>query len=145
MRPKDGELAEPSTEQVKSLTKPQSAVRSPVYVAVVINNYTQVYYFNRCCTSVLLITKILGLKNRLYKESEILPWCFFQHMHKPVRAASAACEQIQNLQLARDYKLMIPVWSPVKVRIRDLSAGNTFYYMTPEKFHLSKHLTENSF
>lgn len=79
---------------VKSLTKPQSAVKSPVYIAVVINNYTQVYYFNRCCTSVLLITKILGLKNRLYKESEILPWCFFQHMHKPVRAASAACEQI---------------------------------------------------
>lgn len=93
MRPKDGVLAAPSAEGVKSWTKAQSAVRSSVYIEVVIKNCTQVHYFNRCCISVFLITNILGLKNRLYKEIVWNPaMVFFQHMHKPVRAAFAACE-----------------------------------------------------
>lgn len=77
------------------MTKPQSAVRSPVYIAVVIKNCTQVHYFNRCCTSTFLITKSLRLKNRLHKEIVCnSAMMFFQHMHKPVTAALAEREQI---------------------------------------------------
>lgn len=104
MRPKDGTLAGSSSEWVRYLPKPQSVVRSPVYIAVGIKNCTQVHYFNRHCTSMFLITKILGLKNRLYKE---IVWnsamVFFQHMHKPVRAVHvskykiSACKRLQAL------------------------------------------------
>lgn len=114
------------------LTKPQSAVRSPVYIAIVIKNCTQVHYFNRCCTSMFLTTKTLKLKNRLYKETvAILPWCF-----------SSICTNLsqQHLQHVSKYKTcsqqgttsswFSPVWSPVKVRVRALSARLEAHFIT---------------